>query len=344
MATSFGQIDPGVTRTPLQQALEDEAFCFQFFQAVRLLRRVSGNKTVGEFMDNPATEVVRFNAHQSLAFPPSELHSLEVNSTRPSRMKVNFMGLTGSQGVLPLFYTEFVMERLSKKDGALADFLDIFNHRIISLFYLAWQKHHFPVSFENGEADRLSRMLATLIGIGTDGLQNRLEPEISDKSLFYYTGLLAQRPHSAVALEQALGDHFGVPVAVEQFVGAWYRLDAENQTSFKGSGGHEALGLGAVVGDEIWDGQSLVRIRLGPLGLDRYRDFLPGAPGYKALQALVQFYASELDFEMQLVLKAEETPGLELGCESAKSPQLGWVTWVRSAPMQRNPGDTIIRL
>ena len=36
--------------------------------------------------------------------------------------------------MLPLCYTEFVMERLQKKDAAAADFLDIFNHLILSLF------------------------------------------------------------------------------------------------------------------------------------------------------------------------------------------------------------------
>ncbi len=41
-------------------------------------------------------------------------------------MRVNFMGVVGPQGVLPIYYTELVMDRLRAKDSTLRDFLDIF--------------------------------------------------------------------------------------------------------------------------------------------------------------------------------------------------------------------------
>jgi type VI secretion system protein ImpH len=261
-------------------------------------------------------------------------------------MAVNFMGLTGPEGVLPLCYTEFLVERLQKRDSALADFLDIFNHRIVSLFYQAWEKYHFLVPYERGQKDRLSQNLGDLIGLGTVGLQHRLEPDLSDDSLFYYAGLLAQHPHSAVALEQILGEYFEVPVAIVQFAGAWYRLDKRSQTSLRESDTpYERLGFGTIVGDEVWDQQCLARIRLGPLSLDRYLDFLPTGAAYKSLRSLVRFYAGDqLDFEVQLVLKGNETPGSELGSEGNTAPRLGWVTWMKSSPLGRDPGDTVIKL
>lgn len=346
MATPGGQIDSGLTQAPLREALEQQPFRFQFFQAVRLLQRLSPNsEVVGSFLP-PSTEVVRFTARPSLAFPASEVHSLELREDGPARMTVNFMGLTGPQGVLPLCYTEFLMERLQKRDTALADFFDIFNHRIVSLFYQAWEKYHFLVPYERGGKDRLSQNLGDLIGLGTAGLQKRLEPDLADESLFYYTGLLAQHPHSATALEQILTDYFEVPAAIEQFAGAWYRLDQKSQTSLKESHTpYESLGFGTVVGDEVWDQQSLARIRLGPLSLDQYLAFLPTGSAYKPLRSLVRFYAGDqLDFEVQLVLKADETPPSELGSEGKTAPRLGWVTWMKSAPLGRDPGDTVIRL
>ena len=36
-----------------------------------------------------------------------------------------------------------------RKDYALRDFLDIFNHRALSLFYRAWQKYRFPFAYED---------------------------------------------------------------------------------------------------------------------------------------------------------------------------------------------------
>ena len=85
-------------------------------------------------------------------------------------MRVNFMGLTGPQGVLPLYYSALVRERLRARDSALREFLDIFNHRAISLFYQAWEKFRFTVAYERGDDDRLSPHLMDLLGLGTAGL------------------------------------------------------------------------------------------------------------------------------------------------------------------------------
>src|SRR5947208_1542945 len=122
MATALRQHDPDVT--PLQ-AFFKKPFEIGFFQAVRRLRRLlPGRKPVGRFFP-PASETVRFVAHPSLAFPASEIQelSLDVESSSRATMKVNFMGLSSPQGVLPTPYTELILERAQKKDNALRDFL-----------------------------------------------------------------------------------------------------------------------------------------------------------------------------------------------------------------------------
>jgi type VI secretion system protein ImpH len=324
--------------------LRREPYCFDFFQAVRLLERLMpGREPVGQFV-NPSREVVRFGANPSISFPASQIYSIARTGDEPARMRVNFMGLTGPLGVLPLYYTELLIARVRVKDEALCDFFDIFNHRMISLFFQAWQKFRFTVAYERGERDRFSHHLLDLVGLGTEGLQNR-QP-VSDDSLIYYAGLLGQWPRSASALRQVLTDYFAVPVEIEQFAGSWYQLDQETQCSFEDDGSSsEQLGLGAVVGDAIWDQQSSVRVRLGPLSLTEYQDFLPNGTAYKPLCGLLGFFAgAEFDFEVQLVLKREEVPACELGAEEGARPQLGWVTWMKSVPFGRDPGDTILQI
>ena len=144
-------------------------------------------------------------------------------------MTVNFMGLTGPMGVLPYCYTELILERLRAKDTSLAAFLDIFNHRIISLFYRAWEKYRFPVTYYLGEEDRFTHHLLDLIGLGTPGLHDR--QAVPTMALLHYVGMLGLQSRSAAALEQILSDYFEVPVEVEQFAGAWYRLDRATQSA-----------------------------------------------------------------------------------------------------------------
>ena len=88
-----------------------------------------------------------------------------------------------------------------------------------------------------------------------------------------------------------------------------------------------------------------MRIRIGPLSLERYLEFLPTGAAHKPLQSLVRLYSGdEKDFEVLLMLKRDETPSAELGGLGMTAPQLGWVTWMKSVPIGRDPADVIISL
>ncbi|MEK7752788.1 MAG: type VI secretion system baseplate subunit TssG [Acidobacteriota bacterium] len=346
MAAPSGTGDPVVefAQTGLGEILSREPYRFEFFQAVRLLSRAfPGREPVGR-LANPQQEVLRFRAHASMAFPASEIQGLALSSGAPHSMIVNFMGLTGPMGALPLYYTELVIQRVRIRDTAMRDFLDTFNHRIVSLFYQAWEKYRFTIAYERGEQDRFSHCLLDLVGLGTPGLQRR--QAVLDDALIYYSGLLALHTRSAQALTQILMDYFEVPAEVVQLTGGWYSLDRPSQCCFENANAYsEQLGVGTVVGDEIWDPQSAAKVVLGPLRLRQYLDFLPNGTAYRPLQALLKFFSNaQVDFEIQLVLGRDEVPPCELGGEGEVAPQLGWITWVKSVPMKRDPGDTILRM
>ncbi len=344
MASTSRPKDADVTDCAVEAELRAEPYRFEFFQAVRLLERlVSGKLPVGRFHP-PASEVVRFIANSSLAFPASEVQALEWPPDGTARMQINFMGLTGPEGVLPLVYTSLLAERTRSGDRAAVDFFDIFNHRMVSLFYLAWERYRFSVAYEREGLDSFSHHLLDLIGLGTTGLQNRLP--VLDDSLLYYSGLLAQRPRSATALRDLLQDYFEVPVEVEQFAGGWYPLDRPTQTSLEdGLGESGQLGLGAVVGDEVWDQTARVRVKIGPLSLEEYQDFLPQGSAFAALRALTQFFSNgEFDFEIQLILQRGDVPPCELGAETDNAPQLGWHTYITTKPLQVDASETILQL
>jgi type VI secretion system protein ImpH len=344
MATACGSENSTLKISEVAEMLRSDPWSFDFFQAVRVLERLHPDREpVGHF-SVPSSEAVRFRAHASTVFPASEIQSLRDSDSERADMEVNFMGLFGPQGVLPLYYTELIAERKRVRDAALIDFLDLFNHRMISLFYRAWEKYRFPIAYERGDQDQVGRRLLDFIGLGTAGLQNR--QKVTDNALMFYSGLLSQQPRCAANLESLLADYFGVPVEVEQFVGAWYKLDESTQFCMEdGMDVSEQLGLGAVVGDEVWDTQGRVRLRIGPLRMARYLDFLPSGAAYAPLHSMVELYAgNEIDFEMQLILDRRDVPVCELGAEGETAPRLGWITWARTKPMGRDPGETILPL
>jgi type VI secretion system protein ImpH len=138
---------------------------------------------------------------------------------------------------------------------------------------------------------------------------------------------------------------FDTEVEVQQFVGGWFPLAATDQCAL-GSEDDESsqLGLGAVAGDEVWDQQARVRIRIGPLDAGRYAGFLPGGAAHAKLRELVRFFSRDaFDFELQLVLAREDVPPCVLGDDVHVQP-LGWSTWMRTGPFARDADETVLIL
>jgi len=353
MATQSGQqaVDLDARKTDprfesIRAMLEREPYCVQFFQAVRLLERLYPDRSpVGLFV-SPSSEVLRFSSVPSLSFPASEIQELQIGKDGQVKMFVNFMGLSAATGALPHPYTEFLLERARAKDRVPGEFFDLFNHRIIALFYRGWQKYRFYIAYERTGAsdDVISARLLDLIGLGTKDLTHRMD--IEDEACLYYAGLLSARRPTAQGLKQLLEDYFDVPVSVEQFTGTWNRLPPDNLTFLRDTGAFcERLGMGTIVGDEVWDQHGTVTVRLGPMNFNRYQEFLPGAKACEELYAWLRLYANrEFDFIIQLVLEREETPGSALGEESARAPRLGLVSWIKNRPLQRDPDEATYRL
>jgi type VI secretion system protein ImpH len=327
----------------LEKLLRDSATSFEFFQAVRTLERLYPDRIPpGRFVD-PEREFVRFTVNPSIAFPPQEIHSLELKNDAPARMSVNFFGLTGPLGVLPHHYTLLIAERRRARDHGPAEFFDIFHHRLISLFYRAWEKNRFTVGFEEQRDDRVTNHLLDLIGQTRDVKRGEGSAR---EALPFYVGLLGPQPRGAIALQQLLEDMFDVPVAVEQFIGGWYPLAVRDQCALGEDPSPSAqLGFGAVAGDEVWDQQTRVRLRIGPMSAERYYQFLPDGSAHAKLRWLVRYFSRDsFDFELQLVLNREEVRGFVLGDDDAAQP-LGWSSWIRTSPtFARDADDTLVRL
>jgi type VI secretion system protein ImpH len=325
----------------VRERLFAEGHRFEFFQAVRLLERIARDRDPVGGPGPPAHEVVRFRTRVSLEFPASAIHEIRDGPRpgSPPEMVVAFLGMTGPLGVMPHCYTELLLERTRQKDYAFAEFLDLFNHRLLSFFYRAWEKYRFPVSYERTGEDPFTEYLFDLIGMGTPGLRGRMS--VPDQALLFYAGLIAQKPHSGVAVESILRDYFGVPVAVQQFYGQWLALDAEHRSRIGAA--NSTLGGDMVCGARIFNAQSKFRVRLGPLTLPQFRSFLPDGGSHRAVGDWTRLLVGmEFDFDVQLILRKEEVPPCQLG--GASLPRLGWTSWVKTEDLKEDPSEVVLSM
>ena len=338
---------------------------FEFAQAVRLLEHIGRERHKNDptrawggvgHDEAPRNEIVRFLAHASLRFPSGEISKVSEIDEAASRfeMVVTFLGLTGPSGVLPRHYTELLLERIKSKDTSLRDFLDLFNHRLISLFHRAGEKYRIIADYERcrlddpeGVPDLATRALYSLVGLGTEKLRNRLG--ISDEIFLHYSGHFAHKPRSAIALEHMLGDYLEFAVKVLQLQGQWLQLPNEDlaviPSRLEPEGRNNRLGIDLVIGQRVWDIQSKIRIRTAPLRWVQFRSLMPDGMLLRPLSQVVRFYVGEeLDFDVQAVLRADAVPECQLNTEADPGPRLGWNTWIRSAPFQRPVDDAVFSL
>jgi len=176
--------------------------------------------------------------------------------------------------------------------------------------------------------------------MGTAGLNDRLP--FPDKALLRYAGLLSQRPRSAECLRALLHDFFGLAVEVEQFLGRWHSLDADELCVLGLEVPSSQLGEGTVAGDMVWSRQAVVRIVFGPLTAYEFFQFLPDGKIFRVASELIRWFLGPMnDFEMQPVLGRGQTPGwCRLG-EHKSGARLGWSHWLTDEPFVHPASDAI---
>jgi type VI secretion system protein ImpH len=331
----------GTEKYPLIEALQKEACAFDFYQAMRRLEAAYPQKPRIGCSVRPADDPMRFCQKPSLRFEPSNIVEYRPPSTYANqRLFVAFLGLLGPHGPMPLHITEYVRSReLQNNDPTLARFLDMFNHRMISLFFRAWLVNQQAAGFDRPEQDRFIAYVGSLFGLGTPALHNR--DSVQDLAKLHFSGRLSAQPKNAEGLEAILHDYFRVPVEIREFVGQWVELPPENQLRLGETPDTGALGRTAIVGSRVWECQHRFRIRVGPMCLADYQRMLPGGNSLKRLRDWVRNYVGdELGFEVQMVLRRQEVPKLRPGVIG----QLGWTTWLSTQPFAEDADDLVLQV
>ena len=359
MPPSNWRKNSSVTPAGVIQRVLERPFDYSFFQVVRLLERAAfylnrqestdKNHNVQKYGHNPValftrpdSEVFRFKAHQTLTFPGSEIAAIAAKKNTSSIMQwhitTNFIGLTGATGIMPYHYTELILQRLKLKDQSMPVFLNLFNHRITSLFYQASTKYFLPIEYERKQLNRpvkraqdtITHSLLSLIGLGTPGVIDNMHNPY--ESLLYYSGLLSKQLRTTTGLRQILQHYFDIPVTVKEFVGQWRELieDVRSRLPSKAlpKGQNARLGQSAILGYRGWFAQGKIRIILGPLNKWQLDHFAPGTKTITRLNEFVRIYVGmEIDYDFIIRVKRSDIPD-KIQLSKDKPPIIGWNTWL----------------
>ena len=316
--------------TSVVKRLFSHPYEFNFLQAVRLFQKLVPDSTEVGTTLTPKEDPILFSSRYTYSLPSSDIYRILVVDEKPL-MEVNFWGVAGPHGSLPAPLSEKVEERNREGDFALKEFLDIFNHRLLSVYYRVAQKYSFVLSPKTSTQTPAGQMMCAITGVDPerDGYAS-----ISTSALMQYAGIMWQRPRSAAGLEQILSDYFKVPVNIEQFVGSWVDIN-RRQRSFMGDkrGRNNKLGRSTFLGKRFWQSGNHFVVHVGPLTTEQFHAFVPTGRGYAEMCDMIRFYAPlELTFQLKMSLKEGETlVGLSFDNE-AKENRLGWTAVLSKTP------------
>jgi type VI secretion system protein ImpH len=322
------------------EALSAEAYRFDFARAMRLLECAFADRPRFGRSGRPSEDAVRLGQEPHLTFAAGPIAGFTTGGggKRFGTLRVFAPGLLGPNGPLPLHITEFVLERLRRHDDTtLRSFLDLFHHRLLSLFWRAIANSQPAIELDRPEQDRFARYFGALAGFGNPATRDR-EPRV-DRARRHWIGHFARQVRNAEGLQALISGFFGIDVRVEEFVGRWLPMPGSERCRLGATMGAN-LGRNAFLGDTIWDCTQTIRLVCGPLDLDRYERLLPGGDSWQRLEALVRSYIGfEVAWEARLVLQHAEVPPLRLSSEA----HLGWTSWLQPPRDGRDAQDLLLQ-
>ena len=331
MADDAGQPRPDLTGdVPAPESMG-------FFE---LLRRLERDGARFGRAGGPSREPARLGQRARLTCGTRDVAGFHPGT--PPKVDVEVLGLLGPEGALPLHLTRWVMGRMSDRwftegsdaasDTTFLDFCNLLQHRMMALYWRAWADARPEVQIEHEAASRVRALVEALAGVALPGTKPNL-PDPQTRLKLRHATSLGRQVYSVERLTDYLGDVLDAPVSLVEFLGTWTGIPPRLQSGLGRQ--HAGLGRSAVVGARSFQRQTLVELRIGPLPLARFTEFLADPELTARLRhAIRHAMGREMEFDLRLVLAREEIPDARLG-----QCQLGRTAWL--APKRQQDADDL---
>ena len=304
---------PGqVSRRRRAYGLMTGSHTYSFVQAMRLIESKFGLQgNLASTVDYTKEPVVLVQPSK-FSLSPSMLGDIVKTDNDRYRLECHFFGLYGNAGPMPEYICELVRSIELETEGnpnneqmVFVDFLNLFNHKMLLLFYESWVLAEPVISrFEKRDPyvvaiDSVAGNLATNTsepnGIGTP-IRRRLpylfcggRPTCSGLEAVLASVFL---PEESVQDSWHYQDKRDGPVLsckVQQNVPQWLDSPADLQLSLGTSLG-SGLGCGVYLGNKVVSVEHCIAIKISVRGLEAYRQLLPGGEWNRLLKDVVLEY------------------------------------------------------
>lgn len=314
----------------------------EFLQIIRLLEQAEPHRPAVGVSPEPNNEVVRFRGRVDFGFPSRQVDGLVATHAEPGQgpayeLTSRMLMLLGRFGTLPAVYSEQVMQRLAQGDQAGRDFLDLFHHRLVTLWIKICKAIQPELNLTAAHESDYMKQLNAINGLGLACFSTQ-EGGV-DPALNAGVGLPVRARITAADLAQLVAFHFDVPCRVRPFVGEWISLrrdDCARLSAFDGA----LLGRRGALGSRAWDANGRFAVVLGPLAPGRFRDFLPDGVDHARLCRLVRFHAGP-DLVFSIVLSPQKQSVAGACLSAGGGDALGWTACLSTASPTVPPAVTL---
>jgi len=314
--------------TPGQRLDPEELLDGDLRSALRLLECSDPSRPRLGHAVRLAEEVVRLSQSVSLGFGGHSLVSLEQgDGPRPWRLHCRYPGLFGTNGPLPLHVTEEADRRARHHgDPTAREFIDLFNHRLITLFYRAWADAEPAIAGDRPADNPFADMLGALAGYGEPESRGRdALPEPLHQGSAMWFGPTARSPDGLLAL---LRRHLDTDAQVIELSGGWVPVPAASRLVLGGRDRRDRARLGdRLLGRRGWCANGAFRLVVRTPTRTHFESLSRSGRALDVLLDLVRGYVGdELAWELDLEMPATEARPVSLG----RSCRLGRDSWLIS--------------
>lgn len=217
------------------------------------------------------------------------------------------------------------------------DFLDLFNHQLITLYLEATRKYH-PYFSADISKDYNRSILLSLMGV--PAVTDRSISLINWNKLLRFAGLLTMKQGASESMKKVIAGYFDFnlsQIEIEEYVLRQVAIDHSQLNSLGRV--NNKLGESFLCGCSVPDRSSKFRIHLMDLTIEDFLSFLPLSNGadterkYNELIAIIDFLKSPEQLS-DIALHIRPGQPLQMRLQSGQPAILGFTSWLNPSESQ----------